>query len=97
VVGKNYFSLTCWDIKLLRIFVVSKATKQRHNQNKMKEVTLLTARELKLIIATGVSIAIEGHPVMVGLEASNNHAHYYSASDQGEVYIKFPVNVFISQ
>ena len=63
----------------------------------MKAVTLLTARELKLIIATGVSIAIEGHPVMVGLEASNNHAHYYSALVQGDVFIKFPVNVFISQ
>lgn len=63
----------------------------------MNTVTLLTARELKLIIATDVSISIEGHPVMVGLEASNNHAHYYSTSAQGEVYIKFPVSVTISQ
>lgn len=63
----------------------------------MNTVTVLTARELKLIIATGVSVAIEGHTAMVGLEASNNHAHYYSTSAQGEVYIKFPIRVTITQ
>jgi hypothetical protein len=62
----------------------------------MNAVTVLTARELKLIIATGVNVAIDGHPYMVGLEASNNHAHYYSPSVQGEVYIKFPVKVITS-
>ena len=63
----------------------------------MNTITVLNARELKLIIATGVNVAIEGHPIMVGLEASNNHAHYYSASRQGEVYIKFPVKAIINQ